>query len=161
MQYTICPAPRLARHRRYLQQHRGHAPIHGRFVADHGCRTRNVVCRTHGQTPDLRPLRYRRHRIGLGQFQRLPSSLRRAEVSVYVRHDMRGAGVGKILLRHMLERAPSLGIRNVIALVFGHNYPSLNLFHRFGFEEWGRLPQVCDLETMLADVVILGKKIVD
>ena len=33
--------------------------------------------------------------------------------------------------------------------------------HRFGFEEWGRLPQVCDLETMLADVVILGKKIVD
>ena len=84
-----------------------------------------------------------------------------AEVSVYVRHDMRGAGVGKILLRHMLERAPSLGIHNVIALVFGHNYPSLNLFHRFGFEEWGRLPQVCDLETMLADVVILGKRIVD
>lgn len=74
---------------------------------------------------------------------------------------MRGAGVGKILLRHMLERAPSLGIRNVIALVFGHNYPSLNLFHRFGFEEWGRLPQVCDLDTMLADVVILGKRIVD
>ncbi|MGN7072289.1 GNAT family N-acetyltransferase, partial [Neisseria sp. P0001.S004] len=83
------------------------------------------------------------------------------EVSIYVRHDMRGAGVGKILLRHMLERASSLDIRNVIALVFGHNYPSLNLFHRFGFEEWGRLPQVCDLETMLADVVILGKKIVD
>ena len=71
-----------------------------------------------------------------------------AEVSVYVRHDMRGAGVGK-------------DIRNVIALVFGHNYPSLNLFHRFGFEEWGRLPQVCDLDTMLADVVILGKRIVD
>lgn len=84
-----------------------------------------------------------------------------AEVSIYVRHDMRGAGVGKILLRHMLERAPSLDIHNVIALVFGHNYPSLNLFHRFGFEEWGRLPQVCDLETMLADVVILGKRIVD
>ncbi|MGN6900549.1 GNAT family N-acetyltransferase, partial [Neisseria sp. P0017.S010] len=82
-------------------------------------------------------------------------------VSIYVRHDMRGAGVGKILLRHMLERAPSLDIHNVIALVFGHNYPSLNLFHRFGFEEWGRLPQVCDLETMLADVVILGKRIVD
>ena len=84
-----------------------------------------------------------------------------AEVSIYVRHDMRGAGVGKILLRHMLERAPSLDIHNVIALVFGHNYPSLNLFHRSGFEEWGRLPQVCDLETMLADVVILGKRIVD
>ena len=74
---------------------------------------------------------------------------------------MRGAGVGKILLRHMLERAPSLDIHNVIALVFGPNYPSLNLFHRFGFKEWGRLPQVCDLETMLADVVILGKRIVD
>lgn len=30
-----------------------------------------------------------------------------------------------------------------------------------GFQEWGRLPQVCDLETFAADVVILGKKILD
>ena len=84
-----------------------------------------------------------------------------AEISIYVRHDMRGAGMGKILLRNMLERAPSLGIHNVLAVIFGHNHVSLRLFHSMGFQEWGRLPQVCDLETFAADVVILGKKILD
>lgn len=84
-----------------------------------------------------------------------------AEVSVYVRQDVRGTGVGKVLLRYMLERAPLLGIRNVLAVIFDHNHASIRLFRSFGFEEWGRLPQVCDLETRLADIVILGKKILD
>jgi putative phosphinothricin N-acetyltransferase len=84
-----------------------------------------------------------------------------AEISVYVRHDMRGVGVGKILLRHMLEQAPALGIHNIIALIFGHNHASIRLFHSFGFQEWGRLPQVCDLDGLSADVVLLGKKVVD
>ncbi|UOO83280.1 N-acetyltransferase family protein [Uruburuella testudinis] len=84
-----------------------------------------------------------------------------AEISVYVRHDMRGVGVGRILLQHMLERAPSLGIRNILAVIFGHNHASIRLFHSLGFQEWGRLPQVCDLETQEADIVILGKRVVD
>lgn len=84
-----------------------------------------------------------------------------AEISLYVRHDARGIGMGKILLQNVLERAPSLGIKNILAVIFGHNYPSLHLFHQFGFTEWGRLPAVCDLGTQQADVVILGKKLVD
>lgn len=84
-----------------------------------------------------------------------------AETSIYVRHDMRGVGVGKILLRYMLEKAPSLGIRNIIAVVFGHNHASIRLFRTFGFQEWGRLPQVCDLDGLAADIVLLGKKVRD
>lgn len=84
-----------------------------------------------------------------------------AEISIYVRHDMRGVGVGKILVRYMLEKAPSLSIKNIIAVIFGHNHASIRLFHTFGFQEWGRLPQVCDLETMQADIVLLGKKTIN
>ena len=47
-----------------------------------------------------------------------------AEISIYVRHDMRGVGVGKILVRYMLEKAPSLSIKNIIAVIFGHNHAS-------------------------------------
>lgn len=83
------------------------------------------------------------------------------EISVYVRRDMHGVGMGKDLVRYMLERAPALGIRNVLAVIFGHNHASLRLFYGFGFQEWGRLPQVCDLDGALADVLILGKKVVD
>ena len=79
---------------------------------------------------------------------------------MYVRHDMRGVGVGKILLQYMLEQAPSLGIRNILAVIFGHNHASIRLFHTLGFQEWGRLPRVCDLETQEADIVILGKRVV-
>lgn len=84
-----------------------------------------------------------------------------AEISIYVRHDMRGVGVGKILLQYMMEQAPSLGIRNIVAVIFGHNHTSIRLFDSFGFEEWGRLPQVCDLDGVLADVVLMGKAIKD
>ncbi|WP_312266330.1 N-acetyltransferase family protein [Neisseria sp.] len=84
-----------------------------------------------------------------------------AEISIYVRHDMRGVGVGKILLRYMIEQAPSLHIRNIIAVIFGHNHASIRLFESYGFERWGRLPGVCDLEGELADIVILGKPVKD
>lgn len=82
-----------------------------------------------------------------------------AEISIYVRHDMCGIGVGKDLLRYMLEKAPSLGMENVLAVIFGHNHASIRLFESFGFKEWGRLPEVCDLDGNRADVVILGKRI--
>lgn len=84
-----------------------------------------------------------------------------AEISIYVRQDMRGIGVGGDLLRYMLEKAPSLGIENVLAVIFGHNHTSIRLFASFGFKEWGRLPGVCDLDGMRADIVILGKRVKD
>lgn len=56
-------------------------------------------------------------------------------------------------------QAPSLGICNVIALVFAHNQPSLGLFRKLGFEQWGYMPKVCDMQGFIADVVMLGKTV--
>lgn len=82
-----------------------------------------------------------------------------AEISIYVAENARGQGMGQIMLDHMTAIAPSLGIHNIIGVIFRHNAPSLKLFARNGFEEWGVLPQVCDLDGKLADVVILGKQL--
>lgn len=79
-----------------------------------------------------------------------------AEASIYVHPDRRGGGLGKILLADMLQRAPALGIRNIIAVIFGHNTASLRLFAGFGFQQWGLLPAVCDLDGRAADIVLLG-----
>ena len=84
-----------------------------------------------------------------------------AEISIYVRSDTRGLGVGRQMVQYMVDKAPELGIRNILAVIFGHNYASIRLFESFGFREWGRLPAVCDLEDRLADVVILGKAVKD
>ena len=82
-----------------------------------------------------------------------------AEISIYVAPERRGNGLGRKLLQEMLQRAPALGIKNVLAVIFAHNAASIALFQSQGFAEWGRLPQVCDLQTRLADIVILGKAV--
>ncbi len=82
-----------------------------------------------------------------------------AEISIYVHQDARGSGLGRRLAEYMCAQAPALDIRNIIAVIFAHNTPSIRLFSSLGFSEWGRLPQVCDMETFIADVVILGRQV--
>ena len=84
---------------------------------------------------------------------------RTAEVSIYIHEWHRGAGLGKWLLGEVIRRAPELGVHRLIAVVFAHNERSVALFRGFGFAVWGRLPEVCDLDGVLADVVVLGKAV--
>ena len=81
------------------------------------------------------------------------------EISVYLSRDCHGQGLGSSLTSWMLTQAPRLGIRNVIALVFAHNQPSLGLFRKLDFEQWGYMPEVCDMDGFIADVVMLGKAV--
>ena len=83
-----------------------------------------------------------------------------SEISIYIHNDYHGQGLGSLLVRWMLQQAPSLGIHNVAALIFAHNQPSLGLFGKLGFEQWGLMPQVCDMDGFIADVVMMGKSIV-
>jgi phosphinothricin acetyltransferase len=80
-----------------------------------------------------------------------------AEISVYVCEDFRGRGVGKHLLQQAIERAPSLGITALVGLIFGHNEPSLKLFERLGFNHWGLLPAVAQLDGVKRDLVVVGR----
>ncbi|MGM8897446.1 MULTISPECIES: GNAT family N-acetyltransferase [unclassified Psychrobacter] len=82
------------------------------------------------------------------------------EISIYLHQGYQGKGLGSLLARWMLAQAPNLGIQNVVALVFAHNKPSLGLFHKLGFEQWGYMPKVCDMQGFIADVVMLGKTVV-
>lgn len=82
-----------------------------------------------------------------------------SEISIYLHHNYHGQRLGSLLTRWMLTQAPSLGVQNVVALIFAHNQPSLALFYKLGFEQWGYMPQVCDMQGFVADVVMLGKAI--
>ena len=79
-----------------------------------------------------------------------------SEISIYLHSAYHGKGLGSLLTRWMIIQAPSLGISNIVALIFAHNQPSLSLFNKLGFTQWGYLPQVCDMDGFLADVVMLG-----
>ena len=82
-----------------------------------------------------------------------------SEISIYLHQDYQGQGLGGLLTRWLMSQAPSLNIRNVVALIFAHNQPSLSLFTKLGFTQWGFMPQVCDMEGFIADVVMLGKAV--
>lgn len=82
-----------------------------------------------------------------------------AEISMYVSEKFRGSGAGHMLLTEAIEKAPDLGIKNLVGFVFGHNEPSLGILKKFGFKEWGMLPGVAELDGIERDLVILGRKI--
>lgn len=79
-----------------------------------------------------------------------------SEISIYLHEDYQNQGLGRKLVAWLINAAPRLGICNVVALIFAHNAPSLALFNKLGFSQWGYLPKVCDMDGFLADVVILG-----
>jgi len=82
-----------------------------------------------------------------------------AEVSVYVDEKFRRHGVGRTLLSEAIVRAPSLQIRAMAGLIFAHNEPSLRLFERVGFERWGLLPLIAQLDDVERDLTIMGRHV--
>jgi len=81
------------------------------------------------------------------------------ELSVYVAERFRRRGVGRALLEEAVVRAPSLGIKAILGLIFAHNEPSLKLFEQLGFERWGLLPRVAILEGHERDLTIMGRHV--
>ena len=98
--------------------------------------------------------------IGWLDFKKfLPRSAYRgtAEISIYVHEKFRRQGVARRLLEEAIARAPLLGIDAIVGLIFGHNQPSLKLFERHGFERWGLLPRIAQLDGSKRDLVIMGR----
>ena len=116
-------------------------------------------------TPDRRPLWVAEDDgavlgwLSLRDFYGRPAYAATAEVGVYVGAAARRRGVAATLLAWALERAPALGISTLIAVVFAHNDPSIALFLGAGFERWGLLPRVAQLDGRRVDVVLLGREV--
>jgi phosphinothricin acetyltransferase len=82
-----------------------------------------------------------------------------AEVSVYVHEAHRRRGIARLLIAEGIRRSPGLGLSTLIGYIFGHNQPSLRLFERFGFQRWGLLPRVAEMDGIERDLVIVGRRI--
>jgi len=82
-----------------------------------------------------------------------------AEISVYVDENFRRQGVARRLLEEAIARAPSLGIKAMVGLIFAHNEPSLRLFDRLGFERWGLLRELRGWDDVERDLAIMGRHV--
>jgi phosphinothricin acetyltransferase len=83
-----------------------------------------------------------------------------AEIGIYLAPEYQHCGWGSKLLSQALDRSPDFEIETLLAFVFAHNQPSLQLFTKHGFIPWGYLPEIAEMDGIKRDLVILGRKIV-
>ncbi len=95
--------------------------------------------------------------LSLSPFYGRPAYVKTVEVSVYIDPPFHRKGFGTTLLKEVARRAPDLGIETLLAFVFGHNRPSIRLFEKAGFTQWGKLPRVADIDGVKRDLLILGR----
>lgn len=81
------------------------------------------------------------------------------EISIYISPDCRGKGLGRVLLAEALAMTKELDIKTVVGFVFSHNVPSMRLFKSFGFDEWGKLPDIAEMDGKEFSLSILGKRV--
>jgi phosphinothricin acetyltransferase len=97
--------------------------------------------------------------LSFQSFYGRPAYVSTAELSIYIAPTFHRCGLGKQLLAKAIHESPNLGLKTLLGFIFAHNQPSLKLFETFGFQKWGHLPQVADLDDVERDLVIMGLRI--
>jgi len=82
-----------------------------------------------------------------------------AEISYYIHKDHRRKGVANSLITYTIDLAKSLRFKNLISILLDLNRPSIYILEKFGFEKWGHLPAVADIDGVICGQFIYGKKL--
>ena len=80
------------------------------------------------------------------------------DVSVYVTHHARGAGVGRKLLERLVERSERSGYWTLTAGVFPENEASIHLHEACGFREVGVREGLGESNGVWRDVVLFERR---
>jgi L-amino acid N-acyltransferase YncA len=81
-----------------------------------------------------------------------------AEVSVYVATFAQGQGVGRALLRRLIEAAESAGVWTLQASIFPENEASLRLHLGCGFRFVGRRERIAQMAGRWRDTLLLERR---
>ena len=81
-----------------------------------------------------------------------------AEVSIYIEQRARGKGVGRDLLRALVEQSEQNGIWTLQAGIFPENVASIALHKACGFREVGGREKIGKLKGVWRDVVLLERR---
>ncbi|AIL31929.1 GNAT family N-acetyltransferase [Basilea psittacipulmonis] len=78
------------------------------------------------------------------------------EVSIYLDSQYQQKGLGSQVIEFLKSQMSTRGIKTLLAFIFKGNQPSINCFLKNGFEIWGDLPNIADMQTHHESLCILG-----
>lgn len=81
-----------------------------------------------------------------------------AEVSIYVAESARGLGIGKTLLRTLIEASEKAGIWTLQGGIFPENEQSIFLHKSCGFRIVGRRERIGKMNGVWRDVVLMERR---
>ncbi len=82
-----------------------------------------------------------------------------ARINIYIDKNFQGKKLGQQFLSEAIDEARNLGLKTLLALIFTDNIPSLKLFKKLGFKEWGCLSRVANIQGVDKDLLIFGQRI--
>jgi L-amino acid N-acyltransferase YncA len=93
----------------------------------------------------------------LGPFKKRQAYDRAAEITLYLKPDYCGKGIGYQTIKYLEELASRKDINVLVGVITGTNENSIRLFARAGFNECARFKQVAQKFDELLDVVAYQK----
>lgn len=84
---------------------------------------------------------------------------RTAEVTLYLKHDLTGRGIGVSALSQLEEIARKNGLRTLLAIITGENKNSIRLFEKCGYEKCAHFKRVGEKFGRILDVVGYQKEL--
>ncbi|XEC96308.1 N-acetyltransferase family protein [Paenibacillus tarimensis] len=81
-----------------------------------------------------------------------------AEVSIYVKENARGQGIGDFLLKNLIRFSEAHGYWTLQSGIFPENNSSIKLHIQNGFREIGRRERIGKLDHVWRDVLLLERR---
>jgi phosphinothricin acetyltransferase len=81
-----------------------------------------------------------------------------AEVSVYVAQQMRGTGIGRLLLEALVRESENAGIWTLQAGIFPENAASISIHNSCGFREVGRRESIAKMAGVWRDTLLFERR---
>lgn len=84
-----------------------------------------------------------------------------AEISYYIHTNYRRQGIASTLITASIETAKQNGITNLFSILLDINKHSITILEKFGFEKWGHLPNIAEINGKVCGQFIYGKNILE
>jgi phosphinothricin acetyltransferase len=88
-----------------------------------------------------------------------PAYDRTAEISIYLKPEFAGKGIGKAGLKYIESVAKEVGLKNLVGVITGDNLSSMALFEKAGFIKCAHFKNVGEKFGKVLDVVAYQKEI--